>query len=247
MEFDLNSLAEAIKPSRVVDCFGIPGHPIGELFELFVTHYHYDHVPFLRGARPSLPAHLSQAKSLGAMELFAPPTIINRYRQIGLNPVWEKDEDKKRLELPHPDCNNGRPGVTIKSTSYLINPEVFWVAETDGESLLSGRVKSFIEQLEATEAKWVAVPPPDDTHFLSRQAVNVFVDNVRKTGMQPFTYAHAFPGTKKWDSITMLTDPTTGIGVSSATPVGVPMLPQVTETFQDILGGRYSAPGTARR
>ena len=236
------SLAGALS-GLVVDCFGLPHQPV---HEYYLTHYHYDHAAYGRNFRKSLNAHLSRVKSLSALELFAPPTITNRYRQIGLNPVWEKDEDLKRLELPHPDRNNGRHGMIDQTTSYVIG-KIFWIAETDSQNLLGERVDTFLGLPENAKVQWVAVPPPDAAHFLDRLSVNKFVEYVRELGKSPFTYAHAFQGTERWRSITKSTDPETGIGVSSAPPIGVPMVPQVTETFQDVLGGRYSAPGTVSR
>ena len=236
------SLAE-ILPGIIVDCFGLPQQPVREYF---LTHYHYDHAAYGRNFPRGLTVHLNQAKNFGALELVAPPTIINRYRQIGLNPVWGADEDKKRLELPHPDRNNGRHGITLKATSYVIN-KIFWIAETDSKNLLGEKVDNFLRRSEAgKKVEWVAVPPPDETHFLSRQSVDDFVSKICGLGKKPFTYAHAFQGTEKWRSVTKSTDAETGIGVSSAPPIGVLMLPQVTETFQDVLGGRYSAPRTIK-
>jgi hypothetical protein len=231
------SLAGALS-GLVVDCFGLPRQPV---HEYYLTHYHYDHVAYGRNFPKGLNAHLSQAKSLSALELVAPPTIINRYRQLGLT----VNSEDTRIDLTHPDVNNGKHGIVCKSTSYLIG-KVFWISETDSQSLLSKGIDDFL-RIGAAQAEWVAVPPPDDTHFLSRGAVNKFVEYVCQQGRVPFTYAHAFVGSEKWSSITKSTDPKTGIGISSAPPIGVPMLPQVTETFQDVLGGRYSAPGTVRR
>ena len=233
------SLAGALS-GLVVDCFGLPHQPV---HEYYLTHYHYDHAAYGRNFPKSLKAHLSYAKSFGALELFASPAIINRYRQIGLDvQAWEPEN---RLELPHPDRNNGRRGIVSMTTSYLIG-NVVWIAETDSQNLLANQVESFLRRW-AEKAEWVAIPPPDDVHFLSREAVNDIVGKIRGLDMEPFTYAHAYLGTEKWSSIARSTDEETGIGISSVPPIGVPMLPQVTEGFQDVLGGRYSAPGTIRR
>jgi hypothetical protein len=181
------------------------------------------------------------------MELFAPPTITNRYRQLGLNVIH--DESVPRLLLNHPDRNNGRLGLSpAKTTSYVIG-KILWIAETDTEGLDSKELDNFLRTVRmAAEAEWVAVPPPDAMHYLGESAVDGFVDKMRQEGRGVFTYAHAFPNTGKWREIVRSTDAETGIGISKVRPVDLPVLPQVVRSFQDTLGGRYNGPaGMARR
>jgi hypothetical protein len=180
------------------------------------------------------------------MELFAPPTITNRYRQLGLNVIH--DESIPRLLLNHPDRNNGKFCLpSAKTTSYIFG-KVIWIAETDTEGLHGKELDNFLGTVrKAAEAEWVAVPPPDAMHYLDQSAVDGFVDEMRKQGRRVFTYAHAFPNTGKWREIVRSTDAETGIGISKVRPVGLPVLPQVVRSFQDTLGGRYNGPAVVAR
>jgi hypothetical protein len=237
MNSDFEDLADALSGIQV-DVWGDL-----DASTYLLTHFHYDHAAYEFKNPKMIKAHLSQCKTLPAMELFAPPTITNRYRQLGLNVVH--DESVSRLLLNHPDRNNSRLGLSpAKTTSYVIG-KILWIAEMDMNGLRSRELANFLEK-KAKAAEWVAVPPPDEMHYLDRVAVNEFVAKVRKLDKEPFTYAHAFLNTEKWQGIVKYTNPT-GIGISHGPPEGTPVLPQAVKSFRDILGGRYHDPAVATR
>jgi len=221
--------------NRIVDVFGLLNTT--SIIDYFLTHYHYDHAAYDFGnSNPkTIKAHLSQSKTLVAMELFASPTITRRYRQLALPVAW--DDTIKRIELPHPDVNNGKHGFTGKSTSYRAG-RLLWIAETDAQNLLQDDKL----QTEIESATVVAVPPPDSAHYLSGDAVNECVKMLQDDDKIVFTYAHAFPNTEKWQRIARTIDSKTGIGRSRVPPVGLLVIPQVIESFQDVSGGRYTQP-----
>jgi hypothetical protein len=234
MDNDVDLIVDVMK-DRVVDVFGLSSTT--SIREYFLTHYHYDHAAceFGKTNPQAIEAHLSQSRTLAAMDLFASPTIARRYKQLALPVVWS--DRIKRVELSHPDVNNGKHGFTAKSTSYH-DGELLWIAETDSQNLLNDEKL----QREIREAKVVAVPPPDSAHYLYPSTVNEFVEKLHGRGKTVFTYAHASPNTEKWRRIARTVDPTTGIGRSRVPPVDLPMVPQVLRSFQDVSGGRYTQP-----
>lgn len=234
MDNDVDLIVDVMK-DRVVDVFGLSSTT--SIIEYFLTHYHYDHAAYDFGnSNPqTIKAHLSQSKTLVATELFASPTITRRYRQLALPVVW--NDRVRRIELPHPDVNNGKHGFTGKSTSYR-DGELLWIAETDSQNLLHNEKL----QMEIEQAAVIAIPPPDSAHYLHSSTVDKFVQELHGRDKTVFTYAHAFPSTEKWQGIARTVDPKTGIGRSRVPPVNLPIVPQVLKSFQDVSGGRYTRP-----
>ena len=206
---------------------------------ILVTHFHNDHAPYEAGRGAE--AHLSECKSLAELWLHASKSIIDRYTQLDIKVKYS--EDLPRLELPHPDVNNGKRGLpTAKTTSYIVG-EVAWISETDANNLLAPRLDGWLRYWKSRRSvRFIAIPPEDRMHYLDRQSVNQFVQKLCGMGLKPFTYAHAFAGTEKWRRIVKYTDAREGIGISRLPPVGVPVIPQVARNFQDVFGGRYNSP-----
>jgi glyoxylase-like metal-dependent hydrolase (beta-lactamase superfamily II) len=72
MNIDVEELADALSGIQV-DVWGDP-----EATAYLLTHFHYDHAAYDFKNPKAVKAHLSQCRTLAAMELFAPPTITNR-------------------------------------------------------------------------------------------------------------------------------------------------------------------------
>jgi len=231
---DVDLIVDVMK-NRIVDVFGLSNTI--SIIDYFLTHYHHDHAAYeFKNQNPkAIKAHFSQSRTLAAMELFASPVIIAHYRRLGLTAMW--NENVRRVEVPHPDVNNGKHGFTGKSTSYRAG-RLLWIAETDAQNLLHNDKL----QTEIRKADAVAVPPPDPAHYLGGDAVNECVQMLQDDDKVVFTYAHAFPNTEKWQRIARTIDSKTGIGRSRVPPVGLLVIPQVIRSFQDVSGGRYTQP-----
>jgi len=201
---------------------------------IFQSHFHRDQIRYdqPQGAKICLPFvadELGSPKALTSIDDIKNPVIRNRFKQLQLQAFNEP----KRLSQPH---GARRLGVGFSAAFAYSN--ILFIGETNIQAMYRS-LEEARERRWIIEGGYVVFPKSDEKHGVSSSALRDFAKEVEKEN-KPIGLADVSANSQWWPRITTITRYGLGISRGVRMPAGIPLIPKVGTTFQDVYGSDFT-------